>query len=425
MNSPGCSLPAVGESAPLTLAPITPGERIVALDVLRGFALLGIALMNIEWFSRPIQELGSGLPAGAGALDQAAGWLIYVFVQGKFWALFSLLFGIGFAVMAERAQAAGRPFIAPYLRRTAVLLGLGIAHALLLWVGDILHSYALAALAVLVMFRNARPAELLTWAGLIYLLLWLVMLMPAALLAVAPGALQPDSAALTVQLERHADTIRHAATVYASGDWGAVTALRAREFAALLDNNIFVVPAAMSFFLLGGWLYRSGRIRAPGEHLAFFRRLALFALPLGAALALASAAIATTMDYPLPSARQFLAMAVMWPADAILMLGYVGALVLLLQRARVGAWLRRWLAPAGRMALTNYLLQSLIAGSLFYGYGLGLWGQVPRAAQVALVAVIFALQCLLSRCWLTLFRYGPLEWLWRGITYLKLPPLRA
>jgi uncharacterized membrane protein YeiB len=157
------------------LRPIAAGERIQALDVVRGFALIGIFLMNIEWYSRPIAELG-GLPTNATGADWWAGYLIYVLVQGKFWTMFSLLFGMGFAVMLTRAERAGRAFLVPYIRRIAALAVFGALHHIFLWAGDILFSYAVAAMCLL----------LLMWAR------WmLLVLLPVACFAVAalvPGA---------------------------------------------------------------------------------------------------------------------------------------------------------------------------------------------------------------------------------------------
>jgi uncharacterized membrane protein YeiB len=157
------------------LRPIAAGERIQALDVVRGFALIGIFLMNIEWYSRPIAELG-GLPTNATGADWWAGYLIYVLVQGKFWTMFSLLFGMGFAVMLTRAERAGRAFLVPYVRRIAALAVFGACHHIFLWAGDILFSYAVAAMCLL----------LLMWAR------WmLLVLLPIACFLVAaliPGA---------------------------------------------------------------------------------------------------------------------------------------------------------------------------------------------------------------------------------------------
>lgn len=137
-------------SAPALATPIASSERIQALDVVRGFALIGIFLMNIEWFNRPIAELG-GLPTNVHGADYWAGYLIFILVQGKFWTMFSLLFGMGFAVMLTRAERAGRGFLVPYIRRIAALAVFGAMHHVFLWAGDILFSYAVAALCLLLL----------------------------------------------------------------------------------------------------------------------------------------------------------------------------------------------------------------------------------------------------------------------------------
>jgi uncharacterized protein len=156
--------------------PIASSERITALDVVRGFALIGIFLMNIEWFNRPIAELGLGLPATATGANYWAGYLIYILVQGKFWTMFSLLFGMGFAVMLTRSERAGRSFLVPYIRRIAALAVFGACHHIFLWAGDILFSYAVAAMCLL----------LLLWARW-----WVLVAVPLVFLAlgIAFGAM--------------------------------------------------------------------------------------------------------------------------------------------------------------------------------------------------------------------------------------------
>ncbi len=131
-------------------SPIASSERIQALDVVRGFALIGIFLMNIEFFNRPTRDIGQGLPAAVTGADHWAGWLIYTLVQGKFWTMFSLLFGMGFAVMLTRAERADRNFLRPYLRRIAALFVFGTLHHIMLWAGDILVSYSVAAAGLLI-----------------------------------------------------------------------------------------------------------------------------------------------------------------------------------------------------------------------------------------------------------------------------------
>lgn len=147
-------------AAPASFAPVADRQRIVALDVVRGFALLGIFLMNIEWFNRPIATMGEGLPRDATGLDWLTGWFIAYFVAGKFWTIFSLLFGMGFAVMLVRAEQAGRPFVRVYLRRILALAVFGAAHFIFLWDGDILFSYAVGALGLLIVLWG-RPRWIL------------------------------------------------------------------------------------------------------------------------------------------------------------------------------------------------------------------------------------------------------------------------
>ncbi len=156
--------PAAAPPEAATFAPVADHQRIVALDVVRGFALLGIFLMNIEWFNRPISTMGQGLPRDATGLDWLAGWFIAYFVAGKFWTIFSLLFGMGFAVMLVRAEQAGRPFVRIYLRRILALATFGAAHFIFLWDGDILFSYAAGALGLLIVLWG-KPRWILLGAA--------------------------------------------------------------------------------------------------------------------------------------------------------------------------------------------------------------------------------------------------------------------
>ena len=152
-----------------TLAPISSGERIQALDIIRGLALLGIFLMNIEWFTRPVTALGTGVDLSQTGLSYAASWFVYTFVTDKFWILFSLLFGMGFAVMLGRAEASQRAFVSPYLRRIIALFLFGSAHYVMTWSGDILHNYAISALLLMLIISQS-------WKAWLALLLWVAVL---------------------------------------------------------------------------------------------------------------------------------------------------------------------------------------------------------------------------------------------------------
>jgi len=409
------------------LAPVAPPERIAAMDVLRGFALLGIFLMNIEWFGgRPLVTMQLGLDANLRGIDHVVGWIIYTFVQGKFWTLFSLLFGMGFAVMLTQAERAGRSFVVPYLRRTLGLLGIGLAHALLIWSGDILFSYAIAAFALLLFFRKMPVPRLWKWGVGLYAGLFALVLIVSLGAQLIPAAAVPD-AAERAELQKEVAELTQASTAeaqaYGQGTYADAAAERVKYFVKhALPMSLVFAPLAIGMFLIGAWLLRSGAIVEPAIHLSLFRRLAWIGLPIGLTLAVLSAAMQPSFDATSGS-RGIAALSLMMLANLPVCLGYASVIVLLLQRP---AWASRlaWLAPAGRMALTNYLLQSLISTLLFHGYGLGLWGQLSRLDQVLVVLVVFALQVVVSRWWLARFRYGPMEWLWRGFTYLKLPALR-
>jgi len=407
-------------------SPVAAGERLVSLDVLRALALLGIGLMNVEYFSRPLRDMGTGLDPSLAPLDHALAWLVYVFVQGKFWILFSLLFGMGFALMDERARAAGSDFRALYLRRAAGLMAIGLVHALLIWAGDILVTYALGAF-VLLWFRDAEPARQGRWGAALYGVPALALLLMAGAGWFSAGAATGpvpvsahEAARLALEQTRRAEEI----AVYSAGSWWDAVLVRARFFVDNLDETLVFEVFAIGVFLMGAWLLRSGAIANPRAHAGLHRTLRLVALPVGVALALASAAVAVRFDWEGDGNRALLAMSLMLLASPLMSLGYLSWTLRALQ-TNVGARALGVLAPAGRMALTNYLLQSVVGTLVFYGYGLGLWGQVARRWQLLGVVVLFALQVLASRAWLTHFRFGPVEWVWRAFTYKCFPPMRA
>jgi len=383
--------------------PLPGSERIGLLDALRGLALLGIFVVNIEWFTRPWQEFGNGMVQGLAGADFAASWAVHVFVAGKFWILFSLLFGMGFALMMERAQASGRS-TRIYLRRLAVLFAIGIAHALLVWVGDILHSYAIAGLLLLAM-REVRPRMQLAIGLVLYLgLCGLSLLAGAAMLAIPAGEMD----VVAEGLAENARAAEAAAAAYAGGGFAEVTAQRVRDFSSLAWNNVGVVPMALGVFLVGSWLLRSGRIADVAGNRGFFMRMAAWCLPPGLVLTLWGAWLATGHPHGNADARYVMAASLQGLGALPMTLGGV-AMVALAWQSAAGARLLGLVAPVGRMALTSYLLQSVIASLVFYGYGLAMWGRVGQAGLVLLALAVFVVQVLASRWWLVRYRFGPLE----------------
>lgn len=392
-----------------TFQPIAPDERIATLDVLRGLALLGILMMNMEAFVGPLDLSTSGIDPHWQGVDRWADAFVYIFVQGKFFTLFSLLFGAGFSVMAQRAEVAGRDFTRFYLRRSLGLLGIGLVHALLLWSGDILVVYALLSFLLLA-FREAPRAWLPVMGVLAYLAAIGLMLLLGALMLLVPDevtAAQATHAQAAIEAQRQA---------YGHGTYGQAVLQRLRDFGASLGALLVVGPQVLGMFLIGSWFARSGAIAHPGAHQRLFTWLRRGALPLGLALMLAC----TWYQPWLAPGRFDLRSAAVYGGSAL-----AGLLMCLGYLAWGVRWSHalRWLAPAGRMALSNYLGQSLVCTLLFYGYGLGWFEQMGRAWQLLFAVALFTAQVALSRAWLRHFRFGPMEWLWRAITYWRWPPL--
>jgi uncharacterized protein len=431
----------VSDNATAILGPIAGAERIQALDVVRGFALLGIFLMNVEFFTRPLQDISAeGIDSAMHGIHWAADALVYFFVQSKFWTLFSILFGMGFAVMIDRAQRAGRSFLPTYLRRSLALLAIGCVHALLIWSGDILVSYAFGALALLLarqlrrgLFRIAgerdpRPMSagaLAIWGASLYSSVLVMVLVSGSLTTLTAG-LPRDPARVAEEISTHAEQQTRRAVeehAYSAGRYQDAVRERVADTVDQLDDLPLFMPLLLGAFLIGAALIRSGCLADPGAHAQRFRLGRNLGLPIGFTLMALSTALGTTPPNGRFGLGQAIQVVTFLLAGLILALAYGATLVTLLA-GRLGPWLRTWLAPAGRMALSNYLLQSLIGTLLFYGYGLGLWGRVGRAWQVLLVLAFYSLQLLLSRWWLARFNYGPMEWLWRASTYWQWPAMR-
>ena len=404
-----------------SLAPIAVAERIEAMDVLRGFALLGILLMNLEGFVGPVMASATGLDPALTGIDRTVDLLVYVLVQGKFYTLFSLLFGMGFAVMSQRAEQAGRPFAGVYWRRGLVLLGIGALHALFIWAGDILMMYALCSFLLLAF----RPLPYRWYIGLglaAYAMPVGFMYLMGAMGSLLGGTEGWDKAMGEIgeQMRVLIDAER---TAYGSGTYAEATWQRVKSTGMALSNITMFGFMVFGMFLIGAWFVRSGAIARPREFPRLYAALRWVALPVGLLAMLGSAALEPTMDFATFDLRIATAFALQMVANLLMCLGYMAWIVRALASP---VWQRPLsaLAPAGRMALTNYLMQSLVCTWIFYGYGLGYFEQLPRAWQPVFALALFGLQALASHLWLSRFRFGPMEWLWRSATYLKPQPLR-
>ncbi|MDQ3205435.1 MAG: DUF418 domain-containing protein [Pseudomonadota bacterium] len=410
-----------------SLGPVAADERIPVMDVLRGFALLGIALMNIETIVGPLFAGLTGLDPALSGADRWADALIYILVQGKFYALFSLLFGMGFALMLARAQASGRSFGVLYLRRTLVLLTIGLAHMLLVWSGDILTIYALIA-PLLLLFRRSDPARLLKWGVALFVMPALLLLAAGAMASLAqsdPVAAAEFERSLAAQSQMMSGALDAQREAYGSGSYADAVTQRLADFKLMLSHAVMLTGwQILGMFLIGAWFVRSGAIARPPEFSHLYRRLRLVAFPAGLALMLASFWMMPTGDFGRMDLSWGLATALAMLAGLLMCLGYVGMVVAASWSTGAVSKLLALLAPAGRMALSNYLAQSLVLTLVFYGYGLGYFEQLPRAWQLPFALALFSLQVAFSHWWLARFRFGPAEWVWRAATYATIPPMR-
>jgi uncharacterized protein len=409
-------------------APLAETDRAELLDALRGFALFGVCLANLysgfALWGAPGAQPPASLPTAAN--DPAAAFLIRALVDGKFYSLFSLLFGIGFAVQLQRATDRGDTKLHAYRRRLGVLLGIGLVHLLLVWPGDILAFYALVGL-LLVRLRHLPDRALLRWAVVLLVLpvpLWAVFWLGGGWKAAMPltpaGPFYGIGDALSRQLN-----VKSYYQIMAGSSWGIFfKALRAGFFFRIGDLLFqWRVCKVLAMFLLGLWVGRHQLFRHPEAHKPLLRRVATWGLALGLPTGLLNAALDANDAYsngqPLG-----LAHAALYALNvAPLALAYAALFALAWGRpaARRGLHL---LAPLGRMALTCYLSQSLIATFLFMGLGLGWVGKVGPTLLFPLALTIITLQLLGCRWWLHHYQFGPVEWLWRSLSYGRQQPLR-
>lgn len=407
-------------------APVALSDRIQTIDILRGFALFGILLVNMHLFSHPVQELLIGYDDAGPLLERAAALGIQVFAESKFYPIFSFLFGLGFALQFQRAEDRGTPFLPLYLRRLFILLLIGLAHAVFVWVGDILVLYAVLGTILLLFFRKRSPRTLLAWAGVF---LAIAVLLPAGLSGLAMLAKLTPAGAAEVSASFAASDAglraeaAQAAVVYAAGSFDEITAQRLSDLRLMYSVAIFLAFNAFAMFLLGLYAGRRGLFHDVSTHTPLIKKVFWWGCALGLSGTFAHAMVSHGPEFALPTWLDILADTARTLGAPVLALGYIAGLTLLLQHA---AWRARLepLAAVGRMALTNYLMQSLIATTLFYGYGFGLFGQVGPGLGLLITVAIYALQIPLSVWWLRHFQYGPVEWLWRKLTYLRLQPFR-
>jgi uncharacterized protein len=382
-------------------------ERSHRIDALRGLAVFGILLVNGWGFVYGYTALRFGvLPETASAADQFAVFFSAAFAEQKFYPIFSFLFGAGFALQTRSLHLAlgWEAARAAYRRRLQWLLVCGLLHALLLWLGDILVAYAVAGFWLLHVACVRLAALWRTFKLLLAINGGLLMFTMLMQLVIA-----------NMDLHEHIVTVvgvERAHALYTLGSWSDIALARLIDFATVVASFPFFLPRLALFFLCGVFAVRLGWLTRPGRHRILWRRILiaslLIALPLN--LVWGAATLALALD-PYASAPWMTASAMLSEvAGPALGAGYIAAFMLAAPR------LMAWLEPVGRMALSNYLMQSLLCAFLLQGQGLGLGASLSHASLLAYCFSVMLFQLLFSHFWLSRHAQGPMEALWRRHT---------
>jgi uncharacterized protein len=395
------------------------------LDQLRGAALLGILLVNVELMRGPgLWEALAGQAAAPTGADRVTSFLVGWLAAGKFVSSFALLFGVGAAMLVARAERHGLPPRQLLARRYALLAVLGFLHALLLFSGDILLLYALTGFVLLAFVTQPARATARIGIGLIAVVAVLAAAI-AVLGALAPATATGAQAAVDAGIEGFfADRAAATTAAFTAGGPGEVLAARAIEALVVQTGQALALPWLLGLFLLGMAATRSGLVADLEGHRPLLRRLAVVGLgvglPLNLPLGLAGPlglATGTGDAAPGPVLAGATSLAELAGAP-LLAVGYLAAHALL--ALRIGTW--GPLVAVGRMALTAYLTQSVVAAVVFVG--LGTYGAWTATSALLVVAGTWALLLVACPLWLRWFRFGPVEWVWRAWTYRRWPALR-
>lgn len=432
------------EQAVQSAVPVQQTSRISSLDTLRGIAVFGILLMNISAFGLIWQAYGNPLAAGgATGLNLALFEIMNVGFEGTMRGIFSMLFGAGIVLMTERMEKAGAGLLTAeiHFRRMSWLMIFGIVHwSLLLWTGEILFAYSLCGFLLFAVRKIDARVQL--GVGLAALLIAGIMFNQkydeALTLSQEAGATEaviaaggtPDAAQAAALAEWQEEVSDHVPDekstamqegLHAGSYWDAVTDQFDFSYEFQWTDAPFWLSFDMLPFMLIGMALLKWGVLSAERSLRFYAAMLVVGYGIGIPLGLYELGILSSGQYgKLASAEAARTYEI---SRLAMVAGHLG-LVLIVVKLRIAAWLQRGLAAAGQMALTNYIGQTLICTFLFYGFGLGLYNQFERYQLYLLVAAIAVVEIVFSVLWLRRYRFGPLEWAWRSLTYWKVQPMR-
>lgn len=394
----------------------TRNTRVDAVDAMRAFALFGILVVNIVSFASAYIPSGMTDPALNSWADTAAIFLIDVGFLAKFYLLFSFLFGYSFTLRHASAQVSGAPFVAATLRRQFGLALIGILHGACLFYGDILTAYALLGLIPLLVKNWSDKALRRTFWSILAVLAVLYLFLFVLFIAVAVFGGEAGEKVLTESAQEAALTTAAFLSSPASAWMQNLSSWPEALTSVLMVQAPFMLVAS----LLGMIAARRDVFGMAGQHGPLFRRL----IVLGALIGLPGSIAYGFLTIGASSFGYLIAgIAIMALTSPFLAAAYF-VIVLRFFDTHRGRAVVDLIAPAGRMALTNYLMQSVICAFLFHAYGFGLMGSVPMPAVLVIACIIFAVEVAWSRWWMARYAYGPVEWLLRLLTHAKIPDWR-
>ncbi len=411
------------------MAETAGGERIATLDIVRGVAVMGILAMNIVAFAMPQAAYLNPTAIGPPSPADLASWIFsFILVDGKMRGLFSFLFGASLLLVVERAEGAGRSGAAIHYRRMAWLLLFGLVHYYLIWWGDILSLYAPVGM-VAFLFRRMAPATLVRIGIMLVVLQFLLFsgftlsLFSDAAAASAPGASRAaiESWAHTQEgIGRYTPAQLHDIFAVYRSSWTTIFRANLAENAMGPVNELWQFGGeTLAYMLFGMAALKSGFLAGAWSDQRYRQAAAIgFGIGIPAYAALAWVIVRADFAVPTLVAASIAAPVLIRP----LMIVATASLVILATRG--GGPLVARIAAAGRAAFTNYLGTSLVMTTLFYGFGVGLYGQLSRIALWLPVIVMWGVMLLWSKPWLDRFRYGPFEWLWRSLARWRWQPMR-
>lgn len=409
------------------IGPVSTTERNETIDVLRGFALFGIVMVNVQYMGLPFFMVLTDMHPFNDTASLIGRALVGVFFEGKFITLFSFLFGLGFSIFIRRAREKGYRAGPLFLRRLFFLALFDGLHAFLFWTGDILLIYALLGLPLMI-FINRKEQTIKIWMiafPILQFLLFLAMFLLVQWAYTIPEVAEEMAQGFEEARSDMEALTATALTVYGSSNWLAMIPVRLQElvfvYQGLLFSNIGYFYL-LGIFLFGFYSGRKAWFENIESRLPVWKKWLPHLLIAGLSFAVLNYYFMTRADLIVPDSNTLAHLFFFLIGTPVLTAAYCILLILAYKRFRTGIW--KYLIAAGRMSLTVYLTQTLVLTTVFYGYGAAMLGKISVMPMLLLACLIYVIQAMIARWWLQHFSMGPFEWLWRLATYGNIPALR-